>query len=147
MALTLKELIKMSNEGYDVADDIFDWATNYDYDIDLEDYYGKALDLMASEIEVVKIQPKWYTICKFSEFIEKYQDVFDKFFNEENKEVYTPKYACKELGVDRLNKDMEEFYDIYLNSLESLIAGNYCESDYKKLYEMLSKAMQSHRKN
>ena len=135
--MTLKELIQINDRGYDVCDDIFDWGTNYDYNINPKDYYDKALDLMASEIEVVKVQPKWYTICKFSEFIEKYQNVFDKFFNEENKEEYTPKYACKELGVVRLNKDMGEFYDIYLESFASLLAGNYCESDYMKLYEML----------
>ncbi len=135
--MTLKELIQINDRGYDVCDDIFDWGTNYDYNINPKDYYDKALDLMASEIEVVKVQPKWYTICKFSEFVVKYQDVFDQFLNEENKEEYTPKYACEKLGVDRLNKDMGEFYDIYLESFASLLAGNYCESDYMKLYEML----------
>ena len=59
------------------------------------------------------------------------------FFNEENKRDYTPAYWLKKGETIDPNED-GLFYDIYMESFESLLIGNYSESDYRKLYKYLT---------
>lgn len=127
-------------EDMDICDDIFDWGSNIgcrkSFE-DCQDYYDKLMLLFCLNIECKRYNEKWYSCCKITEFIEANKEVFDKFMNEENREEYTPRYYKEELGMDNVTSETDDFYDLYLNTFESLIVGNYCESDYEKLYKML----------
>lgn len=136
---TLKEAIEFIGDGFDIGDDIFDYGNYYGYDLDLKDYYDKVLDFMASKIEFVKYQKDWYSICKITEFIEKYQEQFDEFLNQVYREEYTPSYICEQEGIERIDCDDELFYEIYIQMFGDLINGNFSEKDYKKLYTILTK--------
>ena len=136
---TLKEVLEFLDEGLDIADDIFDWGNYFEYNLELSDYYDKVLDFMANEIEFVKYHKGWYSICKITDFIQKYQDKFDEFLNDVYQEEYTPRYFCENDGIEKIDVDDELFYDIYIEMFGSLINGGFSEKDYKKLYTILTR--------
>lgn len=137
--ITLYETLRLKDfDGFDIADDIFDWGNYFECGESLEkseDYYDKLMVLFALNIEVVKYQENWYTICKVAEFISKHSKAFTKFMNENNREDYQP----KNYKGEKITLDNDLFYDLYIMTFESLINGNYCESQYKELYELLTK--------
>lgn len=131
-------LMLTGHEDMDICDSVFDWGSNmgcYKSFEDCNDYYDKLMLLFCLNITCTKVNEKWYSCCDISRFISEHQDTFDKFMNEENREGYRPQDYSHKLDYE---KD-EDFYDLYLNTFESLIIGNYAESDYQKLYEMLIK--------
>ena len=135
---TLKEALEFVGDGFDIADDIFDWGNYFGYNEKSNDCYDKVLDFMAEHIEFVKYQKEWYSICKITDFIVKYQKQFDKFLNEVYKKEYTPKYLCEKYDIPRISEDDELFYDIYFEMFSSLINGNFSDNNYELLYKILT---------
>ena len=136
---TLYEIFGMMDvEGFDICDDIWDWGIYIGCPRTFkecgDDYYEKCMLLFCLNIVCKKVQKDWYSICLVSKFIDENRDAFDKFMNEENREEYTPKYYDHKLEIE---DPEEDFYDVYMGTMESLIAGNYSDRQYKKLYEYL----------
>lgn len=131
--MTLFELIELS-DGLDIGDNTWDWGIYFDFTKDSDDPYDQCMEFMAKHIEVVKVNKDWYSPCKVCEFVVEYQKAFERFFNEENREGYRPKDYEK--GNDPTVD--EGFFEAYMAGVESLIAGNYCDSDYTKLLNYLS---------
>ena len=127
-------IMRENGEGFDICDDVWDWGIYIGCARSFEecgdDWYEKCMLLFCLNIKCTKVQPKWYSICKVGEFIKENIDVFRTFFNEQNREGYRPS--------DYKNADDDTtdagFYEAYMQPMESLIAGNYCDSDYKELY-------------
>lgn len=135
--MKLIEFMEFSdNYGFDIADDIWDWGNYFETPRNFKecenDYYNLLMWHFANNIEIVKYQEDWYSICKVSEFIYKNIKAFNKFMNEKNREGYRPnEYEEIESADDEL------MVDIYLPTFENLINGNYSDDDYKKLCEYL----------
>lgn len=143
--MTLYELFKDNDNGFDVSDNVFDFGVYYGYDLnEKNDYFDLLLDYIAKNVEVEKIQLDWYTICGFTKFIEKHQKELDKFLNEYYLEEYTPKYLAKKYGLSKISVDTdgELFYDIYFEFLEALIIGNVSTNGYEKLYKLFTEKKQ-----
>lgn len=132
--MTILEFMKFSNkDGFDIADEIFDWATYFGADLHdtTNDSYNVVMVYFANEIEMVNFREEWYSCCKVSEFIQSHRKVFDEFMRMANNEYFQPN--------DEVTIDDEEFYDLYLATFENLINGNYAEDDYELLYDLLLK--------
>lgn len=130
--MTILEFMKFSKkDGFDIADEIFDWATYFGFDFDSleKDSYDVVMTYFANEIEMVNYQENWYSCCKVSEFIQKHRKAFDLFMKEVNNERYQPD--------EEVTIEDEEFCDLYLATFESLVCGNYADEDYDLLYELL----------
>lgn len=139
--MTLFEMVKVSKEDFDISDTIYDWLNYFTCDTseqEQNDNYEKAMTYFAKHIEVESQNTAWGSltvICKITDFLKKHQKAFDKFCNTHNKEEFTPKYYKKQYG----KIDGEDYYYIYFTTFQCLINGNYCESDYKELLELLEK--------
>ena len=146
---SLYEVLKLvSQEDTDICDDIWDWCSNlgyggYDSFEEIDNHYGKDnpdggyykfILLCCLNIKVKKYQPKWYTVCYVSKFIDENRAAFDKFMNERNREGYRPKDFKGKIDID---DDEELFYEVYMQTFENLIIGNYCDSDYLELFNYL----------
>lgn len=135
--MKLIEFMEFSdNYGFDITDDIWDWGNYFETPRNFKecenDYYNLLMWHFANNIEIVKYQEDWYSICKVSEFIYKNIKAFNKFMNEENREGYRPnEYEEIESADDGL------MVDIYLPTFENLINGNYSDDGYKKICEYL----------
>ena len=132
--MTILEFMKFSNEdGFDIADEIFDWCDYFAINtITTEkDSYDVVMMYFANNIEMVNYRKGWYSSCKISEFIQKHRKAFDEFMRTTNNEHYQPS--------DEVSIDDEEFYDLYLMTFQNLIDGNYSDSDYERLYDLLLK--------
>ena len=130
--MTIYEFMKFSDkDGFDIADEIFDWATYFGADLHdtTNDSYNVVMVYFANEIEMVNYKENWYSCCKVSEFIQKHRMAFDKFMKQANNSAYHPD--------DEVTIDDEEFCDLYLSTFESLVCGNYADEDYELLYELL----------
>lgn len=131
--MTLYELVNFAG-GFDICDDDFDWGIYFDFSDGSNDAYDQFMITIAKQIEVIKLKQDQYSPCKVADFIVKNLDAFKKFFNEENREGYRP--------MDYENADNntvdEGFFEAYMQGMESLIAGNYTDDDYKKLLKLLS---------
>ena len=89
-------------------------------------------------MELGNYRPNWYSTCYISEYIKKNIVAFNRFMNEENDEKFQPQHY-EEI-------DDETFYDLYLNTFENLVAGNYADEDYEKLLRYLKEG-DNHAKN
>lgn len=130
--MTIYEFMIFSNkDGFDISDEIFDWATYFGADLHntTNDSYNVLMVYFANEIEMVNYQENWYSCCKVSEFIQKHKKAFDMFMKEVNNERFQPD--------DEVTIDDEEFCDLYLSTFESLVCGNYADEDYELLYDLL----------
>lgn len=127
--MTLYELVKQQG-GLDIGDTIYDWGNYFDFSDDDCDDYDRCMVEMAKEIEVVKVNPNWYTSCKVTEYLEKYKDAFTEFMNT----FYDDEYKL----VDVENQS-EEFYDYYFDLFTSLINGGWSDREYKWLADRLEK--------
>lgn len=126
---------------YDVCDDGWDWCCCLCFHKIPEqgsDNYTRFCTWLAKNLELD--DPKdcldnfaYYGVtCKVADLMWKHRDVFEPFFNENNKRGYRPK------DYDDIDPDEDEgFYEAYMMPLESLIVGNYSEEDYSKLLEAL----------
>lgn len=133
--LWLYEVVKAGGKSRDIADTIFDWAVYFDCPDkweDCDDYYDKVMLLFALNIEVESTNDS-YIICKVTDFIERYRQQFDEFFNRVHKDEWQPR------NMDFIEEESEEFYDFYLSCFESLVSGGYSIDDYKVLYNCLVK--------
>ena len=130
--MKIYDFMKFSDiDGFDIADEIFDWGTHFCIDMHnvAKDSYDVVMTYFANNIEMVNYRQEWYSSCKVSEFIQSHRKAFDKFMRMVNNENYQPN--------DEITIDDEEFCDLYLSTFESLVCGNYAEEDYELLYELL----------
>lgn len=132
-------IIQVNGEGFDICDKDWDWGIYMGCERDFNhckdsdgnpDYYYACMLLFCLNIRCTKIRPEYYSVCRVSDFIKNNIDVFREFFNENNREGYRP---MDYKNADDDNKD-DGWYEAYMQPMESLIAGNYCQSDYEKLY-------------
>lgn len=125
-------------DGSDICDKDWDWGIFLscpdENDVEkLDDAYDKFCLLLCLNLECEGIRPDWYTPCNVCEFIEAHRKTFDSFLEKENREGYRPSDYPKPL---KANED-EGYFEVYMESMENLIAGNYCDSDYEELVQML----------
>ena len=142
---TIYDYIKMLGDGFDIGDNTYDWGTYFGCETDYDkctDYYDKCMYIFALNIEMLNYSKDWYSTCKVSEFISENINAFETFLNEIYREEYTPRYL-KAHGhkVNDMNID-DYFYDTYLQAFEALVVGNFAESDYKLLFELLTQDTQ-----
>ena len=126
---------------YDVCDDGWDWCCCLCFNKIPEqgsDSYTRFCTWLAKNLELD--DPKdcldnfaYYGVtCKVADLMWAHRDVFEPFFNENNKRGYRPK------DYGDIDPDADEgFYEAYMMPLESLIVGNYSEEDYSQLLEAL----------
>ena len=134
-AITLHQAIVKTGYGFDIADKDWDWGTYFDCPAtwdECNDYYDRCCLLFALNIKVEEIRQDWYSPCYVADFLWEHRDAFGKFFDEENREGYRP-CDYSDIAPD----EDTGFLEAYLEPFESLLIGNYSESDYKKLYFML----------
>lgn len=134
MRMTIYELLSFVEgiDGIDIGDDVFDFVTHIDCHIkkgDCQDNYDKCMRYLCTQLELSNYKPNWYSNCYISEYIKKNIVAFDRFMNEENEEKFQPQ------NYDDI--DDETFYDLYLNTFENLVVGNYADEDYEKLLRYL----------
>lgn len=135
MKITLYELFTLCNiTDTDIADNTYDFVVNFSCHLkkgQCHDHYELLMRKFATQIECDRFDVDTPTMahCDIYGFIKKNIDVFTRFMNEENKEDYQPQ------NYEEI--DDETFYDLYFNTFESLVVGNYGESDYEKLFKAL----------
>lgn len=135
--MKLIECIKERNYRLDIADNIWDWGNYFESEVNLlveedYDYYDKLMYLFAENIDVIKCNYDWYTVCDVSGFIWKNLNAFSKFMNAANNENFQP---C----IQGVCESVDDYLmlDIYIATFQELINGNYCEEDYEKLFYYL----------
>ena len=129
-----KALVASNMDGCDICDNDWEWgiylgipeAKSVDK---CEDGYDKLCLLLVLNLNTTGIKRDWYTPCDVCAFVEKNRKAFDKFLEEENREGCRPSDYDHKL---RANKD-DGYYEVYMESLEQLIAGNYSDGNYDKL--------------
>lgn len=127
--MTLYELVKQYG-GLDIGDNIYDWGNYFDFSEDGDDY-DRCMVVMAKEIEVVKVNPNWFSCCKITEYLEKYKEAFTDFMNTFYDDEYKPQ--------EEIEAESEEFYDYYFDLFTSLINGGWSDREYKWLADRLEK--------
>ena len=125
--MTLYELVK-EDGGLDIGDNIYDWGNYFDFSDDNCDEYDRCMVVMAKEIEVIKVNPNWFSWCKITDYLEKHKDTFTEFMNTFYDDEYKP--------VEVENQS-EEFYDYYIDLFASLINGGWSDNEYKWLTDRL----------
>lgn len=105
---------------------------------EFEDSYDSFMFLLASltPVEEVERDSQGEVVgatCDFTAVLWKFKDVFEKFFNEHNREGYRP----MDYPGCRFDED-SGFAEAYLYPLEYLINGGYIEDCYEELYEALA---------
>lgn len=134
---TIYETLRLCNvNDMDICDDDWDWGICVQCEDNFEqchDYYDKFMLLFCLNVVCLKFNREWYSPCKVCDFIEQNRKAFDKFLNEENRESCRPMDFTSKLCCDEDNG----YYEIYMQSLEQLIAGQYSERQYEKLYKYL----------
>lgn len=134
--LSLYEMIMITGgNGFDCCDIDWDFGVFMTCEKtfeDCHDYYDKFMLLLCLNVQCEKYKAQWYSPCDFVSFFEENKKAINKFLNEENREGYRPK------DYKHLDKNEDSgYYEVYFLSFENLINGNYCESDYEKLYKYL----------
>ena len=132
-------LVANKLDGCDICDNDWDWGIYLGIPEaksieDCEDAYDKFTLLLALNLKTKGLRSNWYTPCDVSGFIEEHREVFENFFNEENREGYRPMDYEGPLKAD----EDEGYYEAFMLPMESLIAGNYCDEDYERLVSLLT---------
>lgn len=143
MRMTIYEFLSFCEDvdGLDIGDDVYDFVTHIDCKLkkgQCKDNYDKCMRYLCTQMELGNYRPNWYSTCYISEYIKKNIVAFNRFMNEENDEKFQPQHY-EEI-------DDETFYDLYLNTFENLVAGNYADEDYEKLLRYLKEG-DNHAKN
>ena len=125
-------------DGADICDEDWDWGIFLscpdESDIDkLDESYDKFCLILCLNLKCRGIVHDWYTPCDVAHFIEENRKAFDRFMDEENKEGYRPKDYKEPLRWD----EDGGYLEVYMGTMENLIAGNYAEGDYAKLIQYL----------
>lgn len=132
---------RLAAKGLDIADDTYDIGIYFDCARswkEAKDGYDKFMLLLGCNILVKKYNPDWYTVCYISEFMWDNRDIFDPFFNENNREGYRP------MDYKDLNPEKDSgFYEAYIQPFESLLSGGYSDEDYQTLYDAFVKKINS----
>lgn len=130
---------------YDVCDSDWDWCCCLDFQKITSkdsDSYTRFCTWLAKNLElddpadyqgdIKQDRAPCSVTCKVADLMWAHRDVFEPFFNENNKRGYRPK--------DYGDIDPDEdggFFEAYMVPLESLIVGNYSDEDYSQLVEAL----------
>ena len=125
-------------DGADICDEDWDWGIFLscpdEGDIDkLDDAYDKFCLILCLNLTCQCVVQDWYTPCDVCSFIEKHRKAFDRFMEEENREGCRPSDYPEPLKAD----EDKGYYEVYMGTMENLIAGNYPEGDYEKLIRYL----------
>ena len=132
-------LIANKMDGCDICDEDWDWGIYLGIPSDVksiddcEDGYDKFCLLLCLNLKTKGIRPDWYTPCNVCGFIEEHRAVFEEFFNRESQEGYRPSDYDHKLKAD----EDKGYFEAFMEPMESLIAGNYCDSDYEELVKRL----------
>lgn len=129
-------------DGCDITDPVWDWGVYLAKPEALSlksarDPYDKFLLILALNLQFDQYVPDWYSPCRVCEFIEANRQAFDKFLDEENQEGCRPSDYSEPL---RSNED-EGYFEVYMQSMEGLIAGQYSEGGYAKLVKYLTEGV------
>lgn len=121
----------IEEDGIDLADVDWDWCTFIDCPTSWEeakDGYDKftllcALSMIIDENDCADV----------GAFLWENKDVFEPFFNKNNRYGYRPK------DYDDPQPDTDDgFYEAYMMPFGSLLVGNYSDKDYEYLYNALA---------
>lgn len=132
--------MNIKTDGADISDRDWDWGIYLGLPSEArtlekcEDGYERFCLLLAFNLHCKGIVSDWYTPCDVCGFIEAHRKTFEKFFNEENIEGYRP----KDYGSPKADED-KGYFEAFMQPMECLLAGNYAESSYDKLVDMLLK--------
>lgn len=128
------QFIKQLHTGFDITGEDWDWGTYFESPETFEecnDYYDKFMYLIACNVYVIQFKSDWYTITTIEQFIREHVNTFKKFINENWREECIPNW-------ETIEEDSEDWYEIFIDDLfEPLFNGQYCESHYKELYDLL----------
>lgn len=128
--MTIKEYAIQLEDGYldqDVCDNDVDMSVAFVYDAEAtsKDSYDKFIELLAENVEVVRLNPAWdCLVCRFSDFYAKHKTQLVDLFTR-NHWDYT------EFDEDQIEYEMTLW-------TEALVAGYESESVYAKLVTALS---------
>lgn len=126
--MTLYELVKQDG-GLDIGDNIYDWGNYFDFSDDDCDDYDRCMVEMAKRIEVVNVNPNWFTTCKITQFLLDNEDVITEFIDSFYDDEYKPQ--------EEIEAESEEFYDYYFDLFTTLINGGWSDNEYKWLADRL----------
>lgn len=131
-----------NDASYDVYDSSWDWGCCLIFNKYPEEgdgayerfccWLAHNLELDPDDADVYSEERPDAVTCKAADLMWKHRDVFEPFFNEQNKRGYRPK------DFGEIDPDCDDgFFEAYMLPLESLMVGNYSESDYAELLEKL----------
>lgn len=129
---TLYDALNFVGKGFDIGDGIFDFGIYFDYIKNPKNNYEKVIDFFAKNILFERYNVNWYSTCKISDFLYKNKKAFAIFMKNNNKENYQIH------NISKITLKCNEMYDIFLPTFESLINGNYAESQYQELFKLLN---------
>lgn len=141
--ITLARAVEWAGGGVDVGDVDWDWEAYFscknpdDESEEFVDAYDSFMYLLGELTPVTRIRAdedskSYFVIADFSGMLWNHREVFEKFFNEQNRVGYRP---CDYPGC-RYDED-SGFYEAFMMPLTGLMAGVYAEEDYQELYETL----------
>lgn len=140
MKITLYDLFDLCKlSDVDIADNTYDFMVNFGCHVrkcDCKDFYDKCMRFFATKIECDDFEiGDNIAHCDIVKFINKFIDVFNEFMNRHNREGYRPKDFAL---VDKDDPTYDDiFYDIYMNTFNSMVVGNYSEEQYRDLFTAL----------
>lgn len=126
-------------DGADICDTDWDWGIylgfpeNADSLEECEDGYDRFCLMLALNLKCKNLRQNWYTPCNVCGFIEAHRQTFEDFFNRKNREGYRPSDYEGPLKAD----EDDGYYEAFMQPLESMLAGNYCDEDYEELVKMI----------
>ena len=136
---SLWQLIATINTDLDICDRDWDMGvafwTEKDPLHDKEaDGYDKLMFIIAANTIYDEYRKDWYTPVNLGTFMWENRDIFDPFFNKNNRAGYRPK------DYDELDPEADTgFFEAYMQPLESLIVGNYSDRAYEELADKFIK--------
>lgn len=130
--ITLYDLARISDNSLDldIGDNVFDWGEYIGFELGAEDdAFNEAMILFSKRVNVIKLQPEWYTICDVYFFIIKNRRKLDLFAQR----IYVEEFAKQ---FPKADPESEDFYDTYYNMLSDFIRGNLSDEEYKTFCEI-----------
>ena len=146
---TLYEALHFCGGGTDICDSDWDLCVYFETseteepDEDAYDRFMRviALNLLIDEPERY-VPADGYPSCRIADFMWENRDIFEPFFNENNRDGYRPE------DYDELSPSFDSgFYEAYMMPFESLVVGNYTEEDYDYLTKKFREKAQTEKKS
>lgn len=129
MEMTIRQFSEFSGKyGFDIGDNTWDWGNYFECSKDIDGGYDEFCDFVANNLVMICYRDNWYSTCKITEFLAKYDKAFRKFTNEYNGENW-------QLGDYEIESD--EWFEIIFATFDSLINGNYNDNSYSALVKLL----------